>query len=148
MLTDRLRPYAVSAGEFLAHTYKTEKEFSDTALFRDIPFVMLGEQSRTLSRLSADLGIQKSAACFVSGAKHTQMHYNLMEKGMGAVLLSDFHVRSSDLAQKDIVFFVPSLASSHRTLYALTRHGVHENKTVEAFLAVALRFSQKIDGAK
>ena len=148
MLTKPLLPYAVTAKEFLTHTYPIEKEFSDISLFRDVPFIMLGEQSRSLARLSADLDIQKSASCFVSGVKHTQMHYNLMEKGLGAVLLSDFHVFASDLMEKDIVFFIPALPSSYRTLYALNKHGAKENRAVEAFLGVALRISENYAGQK
>ena len=137
MLTKPLLPYAVTANEFLTRTYPVEKEFSDVSLFDDIPFILMGKQSRTLARLSADLNIQTSASCFVSGVKHTQMHYNLMEKGLGAVLLSDFHVLASDLLHKDILFFIPSFPSSHRTLYALSKHGAKENRIIDAFLAVA-----------
>lgn len=148
MLNEALLPYAITAKEFLSQSYPPEKELSDPALLGDIPFILLGEQSRTLSQLTADLAIQKSAPCFISGVKHIQMHYNMMEKGLGAVLISDFHLLTSELLQRDIVFFIPALPSSHRTLYALTKYGARENKVINAFLDTALRVCEDYEKQK
>ena len=148
MVGDDLLPYALTAKDFLSCAYDTQKEFSDFQLFHEIPFVMLGEHSRSLAHLSSDLNIQRSCPCFITGAKHTQMHYNLMEKGMGAVLLSDFHVLISDLKDKDILFFVPRLPSARRTLHSLTKHSAHENKIIKAFLTVAHQRCEKYESLR
>ena len=140
MVTERLLPYALNREELIGKSYPEEKEFSDPTLFSDISFIKLGKHSATYERMSRILGDYSISPYVVENVSHTAMHYNMMREGLGAVMLSDVHVMTSNLFDERIRYFVPSSEQSKRNLYILEKRNAPKNPIAEAFIKTALEF--------
>ncbi len=144
LVIETLRPYIVEREELLNRCYDKNKEFSDPRIFEGIPFLRLGEHSATLGKMRELLGDYKTSPYIIENARHTAMHYNLMREGLGAVLLSDVHVMTSELLGNDIKYFVPASEKSRRSLYLLEKKNAPKNPIAKAFIEVATDFCKNL----
>lgn len=130
--------YAISAEEFISGNYSQGKLFLSAEIFSGVEFIRLGRHTSTEKIANEVLRGVKYSDLNVEHAHHTAMHYNLMREGLGAVLIADTHLRSADLLDPSIVYFVPKNEISKRTLYLIRRRGTEGNSAAECFKEIAI----------
>jgi DNA-binding transcriptional LysR family regulator len=135
MVTEKLSPFAMSREELLSGS-SGEKEFADPEIFSQIPFLQMGEHSHAMTALGSSLGTVKIAPYYISGARHTAMHYNLMREGLGAAYVSDVHVLMWAVSDDNVRYFMPAFGVS-RTLYAIEKKNTPDNPIAKAFVDLA-----------
>ncbi len=144
MVNDRLSPFVIEREELISKGYPEDKTFSDAEVFSDIRFLKLGEHSSTLGKMREILGEYKLSPYSVENARHTAMHYSLMSRGLGAVMLSDVHVMTSGFPEGKIKYFVPRSSLSVRKLYFLEKKNAVKNPIAEAFKSLAVDYCQRL----
>ena len=142
MVTDRLVPFAITCDELLGGAYLGKKEFLDVSIFSGGPVLRMGEHSQAMALLRSALGELRISPYYISGARHTAMHYNLMKEGLGAAYISDVHVLTSNLFEADLRFFMPASQVS-RTLYAIENKNSPTNPIAEEFIKLAVDYCKK-----
>ena len=117
-----LLSHAIPREQILKRQYTDEQTLSDLSLMDDLPFITTLDNSRT--QLFDILGSHFSLSPIsVSDSRNASMHYRLVKEGLGAVLILDTSLRNPLLEDQELIFLVPSLPKSYRTLYALWRKG-------------------------
>ena len=111
-----VRAMALTRGEILTGNWPTDREIEDTSIFKGIEFLDFSRKSDTGMRMSKILGDYKPSRYKIQNARHSEMHYNMMCAGIGAVLTSTLGIAQKPL-DEDILFFVPKSEESYRTVY-------------------------------
>lgn len=144
LLTDAMRPYALTRVEFLNSKKREERAFFDSAIFNGTPFLRLGRHTSTEKKMKEILGETQISHYNIENAHHTAMHYNIMRKGLGAVMIADVHVATSNLLDPEIVYFIPKSEASFRPLYLISRAGVVPGAVSRAFVKISERVAEGI----
>ena len=132
---EALRPLALTRQEIISGNYDKNREIEDMSVFRDIEFFQY--ESVTAQRMTRLLGDFKTAPYTIINARHSQMHYNLMCTGIGAVMISDTVIAKTEHDAENLLFFVPRSRDSYRTIYLARKHGALENPIIRNFIQVA-----------
>ena len=132
---------ALTHEELLAGAHKKEREIEDLSVFNNIEFIKYSNKSDTARRMTRMLGDFKTASCEIKNARHSEMHYNLMCAGIGAVITTDSAVIQKQHNAKDILFFLPKSKESHRTIYIARQHSTDDNPIVKNFIQTAKAYS-------
>ncbi len=120
----RLLPYSLTREQILSRQYTEEQTLSDLSLLDSVPFITVGDTSR--STLSGHLGSHYSLSPIsVSDSRNPGMHYSLLKEGMGALLITDVSLCNPMLDSEKLLYIVPKSAKPFRTLYVLWRKGKH-----------------------
>ena len=134
--TERFQHLALSRNEILTKKYSPEREIEDTTIFSDFEFLEFARNTDTSRRMTKILGNYKPSRYKIENARHSEMHYNLMCAGVGAVVTT-----SSTIAQKnydeDILFFVPKNEESYRKIYLTYNFTSKDNPLIKNFVRVA-----------
>ncbi len=133
---EKLRHLALTREEILQSSYSPDRELCDMSVFSDIEFLDFSRQSDTQERMVKLLGSYKSSGYSIQNARHSEMHYNLMCAGIGALLTT-----SSAIAQKpydeNILFFMPKSEESYRKIYLAYNFSSRNNPLIKNFIKVA-----------
>ena len=133
---EKLCHLALSREEILTGSYPPEREIEDTSIFGDIEFLDFSRNSETAQRMTKILGSYKSSRYKIENARHSEMHYNLMCAGIGAVLTNSLAIAQKPL-DEDILFFVPKCEESYRRLYLEYDLSAKNNRLIQSFVNVA-----------
>ena len=128
---------ALTREEILTGKYSREREIEDLSVFNHIEFIKYTDRSDTARRMTQMLGDFKTAPCEIKNARHSEMHYNLMCAGIGAVITTDSAIRQKQYNAENILFFLPKSKESHRTIYIARQHGTDDNPIVKNFIQTA-----------
>lgn len=131
---------ALTHQEILSGVYPKEREIEDLSIFSDVEFIKFGSKSDTARRMTRMLGDYKTAPYEIENSRHSEMHYNLMCEGIGAVMTADSAIVQKQHNAKDILFFVPKNRESHRTIYIARKHSTVDNPIIKNFMQVAKDF--------
>jgi len=133
---EKLGRFAITRDEILENRYSVDREIEDMSIFSTTEFLEFPIKSDANQRMSKILGNYRSSRYKIENARHSEMHYNLMCAGIGAVLTS-----SLTLAQKpfdeNILFFIPKCEESYRKIYLAYNSLSKNNKLVKNFIKVA-----------
>lgn len=132
----KLRHLAFTREEILMKTYSPQREIEDTAIFKDIEFVPFDPKSITGQRMSKILGSCKVSRYKIENARHSEMHYNLMCAGIGAVLTNSLAIAQKPY-DENILFFIPKGEESYRKIFLAYNSLSKNNNLIKSFIKVA-----------
>ncbi len=133
----KLQHLAMTRKEFLTKTYSSDREIEDMSIFDDIHFLDFSHKSDVGQRMTKLLGDYKTARYKIQNARHSEMHYNLMRAGIGAVVTSTLAVAQKIHEDEDILFFVPKGEDSYRKIFLAYNFSSKNNPLVKKFIKVA-----------
>ena len=132
----KLENLALTREEILSKSYCAEREIEDMSIFRDFEFFEFPSKSDTDQRMSKLLGNYKPSRYKIENAKHSEMHYNLMCAGIGAVLTNSLVIAQKSY-DEDILFFVPKSEESYRKIHLAYNYSAKNNPLIQCFIRVA-----------
>lgn len=133
---EKLRHLALTREEILTHTYSLDREIEDTSIFNGIEFLEFPRKSDTTQRMSSILGDYRSSRFKIENARHSEMHYNLMCAGIGAVLTNTLTIAQKPY-DENILFFMPKSEDSYRRIFLAYNVESKDNQLIKNFIAVA-----------
>lgn len=133
---ENLRHLALTREELLQGSYSPDRELEDLSMFNDIEFLDFSRQSDTQERMIKLLGNYKSSRYHIQNARHSEMHYNLMCAGVGAVLTHTLTIAQKPY-NEDILFFVPKGDASYRNIYLTFHPSSQNNPLIQKFIQIA-----------
>lgn len=134
---EKLKHLAITRSEVLSKNYSPQREIEDMSVFRDIEFLDFSHKSDIGQRMSRMLGDYKTSHYKIENARHSEMHYNLMQVGIGAVFTTTLGVKQKLYENEDILFFVPKSKDSYRKIYLTYNPSSKNNPLIKKFIEVA-----------
>lgn len=140
----QLQHLAMTRKDFLTKNYSPDCEIEDMSIFRDIEFLDFSRKSDVGQRMARLLGDYKTSHYKIENARHSEMHYNLMRAGIGAVVTTSLTVQQKLHEDEDILFFVPKSEDSYRKIFLAYNPSSKNNPLIKSFIKVAKEiYSQK-----
>lgn len=133
---DKIRHLSLTQEEILTKQYSSEREIEDMSIFQNIKFIEFARRSETERRMLKLLGSYKSAHYKIQNSRHSEMHYNLMCAGIGAVLTTSLGIMQKPI-DKDILFFIPKSEDSYRKIFLIYNRSSHDKNLIKNFIMVA-----------
>ena len=143
--SEKLEHRALTRDEILTKRYSIDREIEDTSIFGDIEFLKFPLKSDTNQRMSKILGNYRSSRYKIENAKHSEMHYNLMCAGIGAVLTSSLAIAQKPY-DENILFFMPKCEESYRKIYLAYNFSSRNNPLIKDFIRVAKNINPVYNG--
>lgn len=134
---DKFSHLALTHKEILTGDYSKEREIEDLSIFKNINFIKYGNKSDVARRMTQMLGDYKTAPYSIENSRHSEMHYNLMCAGIGAVMITDSALIQKQHDAENILFFLPKSKESYRTVYIARRHSTDDNPIIKNFMEIA-----------
>lgn len=134
--SEKLEHLALTRDEILTNRYSIDREIEDTSIFGDIEFLEFPLKSDTDQRMSKILGNYRSSRYKIENARHSEMHYNLMCAGVGAVLTTSLSIAQKPY-DENILFFMPKCEESYRKIYLAYHFSSRNNPLIKDFIRVA-----------
>ena len=134
---EKLQHLSVTSDELLSKTYLLDKEIEDMSVFSDINFLDFSRKSDVGQRMAKLLGDYKTSHYKIKNARHSEMHYNLMRAGIGAVVTTSLAVKQRIHDDEDILFFVPKSEESYRKIFLTYNASSKNNPLIKNFIKVA-----------
>lgn len=138
-----LEHLAMTREEFLTRNYSPDREIEDMSIFRNIEFLDFSRKSDIGKRMARLLGDYKTSHYKIQNARHSEMHYNLMRAGIGAVVTSTLSVEQKLYKDEDILFFVPKNEDSYRKIFLAYNSSSKNNPLIKNFIKVAKEIYSK-----
>jgi DNA-binding transcriptional LysR family regulator len=135
---ENLQHLTLTRDEILTKSYAPDREIEDLSIFSDVEFLGFARKSDTEQRMAKMLGSYKSSRYKIQNARHSEMHYNLMCAGVGAVLTTTLAIEQKP-KDENILFFLPKSEDSHRTTFLAYHPFAESNQLLKAFVAIAKR---------
>ena len=132
-----LQHLAMTRKEFLTKNYSPHREIDDMSIFRDIEFLDFSHKSDVRQRMTRLLGDYKTSHYKIENARHSEMHYNLMYAGIGAVVTTNLAVRQKLHEDDNILFFVPKSEESYRKIFLAYNPSSRNNPLIRSFINTA-----------
>ena len=82
------------------------------------------------------LGNYKASHYKIENARHSEMHYNLMYAGIGAVLTTTLAIAQKPY-DEDVLFFMPKSEESYRKIYLVYHPSAKNSPLIKSFIRVA-----------
>ena len=132
----KLQHLALTREEILTKSYSPDREIEDMSVFSGFEFLGFSPKSDTEHRMSKILGNYKSSDYKIENARHSEMHYNLMCVGIGAVLTSSLAIAQKPY-DENILFFMPKSEESYRKIYLAYNLSAKNNQLIKNFIKAA-----------
>jgi hypothetical protein len=133
---EKLRHLALTREEILRGDYSPDRELEDMSIFGDIEFLEFPRPSDTQERMNKLFGSYKPSHYHIQNARHSEMHYNLMCCGIGAVLTNTLAIAQKPY-NENILFFIPKSEDSYRKIYMTYNRSARSNQLILNFIDVA-----------
>lgn len=133
---EKLEHRALTRDEILTKRYHIDREIEDTSIFSAIEFLEFPRKSDTHQRMSKILGNYRSTRYKIENARHSEMHYNLMCAGIGAVLTTSLAIAQKPY-DENILFFMPKSEESYRKIYLAYNFSSKNNQLIKNFVRIA-----------
>lgn len=134
---EKLIPLSISREALLSRNFGLDKELDDLSVFSAYPFLQLGKGNSTYRLAAEFMNSCKASCCEIVNTRHLDVHYHMMQAGLGAVLTTDSVVASVADGQSDVLYFVPKHPNFHRTLSVVYKKGVPLTRIAEQFISQA-----------
>lgn len=136
---DGLKSKALTRNQVITGQYDKNKEIDDLLVFKDIPFITFNKLSSINNAMEKILVHFKTTPYNIFTARHSEMHYNLMCAGIGAILTTDTVIAKTEHDSENILYFKPKRDDACRTIYLLRKQHTDNNPVVRDFMEVARR---------
>ena len=133
---ENLEHLSVSRDEILEKSYSKDREIEDISVFSNVEFLEFSRKTDTDKRMSKILGNYKPSHYKIKNARHSEMHYNLMCEGIGAVLISSLAIAQKPY-NENILFFVPKSEESYRKIFLAYNFSAKDNPLIKNFIQTA-----------
>ncbi len=133
---ENLSHLALTRDEILTGSYSKDREIEDTSVFREVEFLEFPHPSDTQHRMAKILGSYKASHYKIENARHSEIHYNLMCAGIGAVLTTTLAVAQKP-DDENILFFMPKNEESYRKIYLVYHPSAKSNSLIKSFIKIA-----------
>ena len=133
---ERLSHLALTREEILTKNYTPDREIEDMSIFRDVEFLEFPRKSTTDQRMTKLLGNYRPSHYKVENARHSEMHYNLMCAGIGAVVTNSLAIAQKPY-DENILFFMPKSEESYRKISLAYNFSSKNNRLIKSFIQVA-----------
>ena len=133
----KLQHLSLTRDEILTKRYSHDREIEDMSIFNDIEFLEFDRNSDIEHRMTKLLADYKTSNYKIKNAKHSEMHYNLMCSGIGAVVTTTMGITQKPHNDNDILFFMPKGERSYRKIFLAYNPSSKENKLIKNFIKVA-----------
>ena len=140
---DAISHLSVSKNKILSWDLSEEDYVSDLTVFRDIKFFEYSPSSNTRLKMNQILGSYKTANYTVENARQVNMHNKLMKEKVSAIMATDYHIKTKEFDDDNILYFVPKSEHLQRTLYIITLKDTNLSPAAKKFLELALEMSKK-----
>lgn len=140
---DKLQHLALTREEVLKNSFSSDHEIDDMSIFHDVEFLDFPPKSDVRQRMARMLGDYKTSHYKIENARHSEMHYNLMRAGIGAVVTTTLGVQQKLHEDDDILFFVPKSEDSYRKIFLAYNSSSKNNPLVKNFIDVAKKIYSK-----
>lgn len=135
-----LLPYAVTKDELLSKKDLSDKEITDISVFKNIEFIDMGSNNVLRSALSGFIEDLNYSSCYIYGTRKSDVYYELMLSGMGAVITTDFTAACFENSD-DVVFFLPDIENKYRYADIIYKKADALSPTAEEFIKIAQKIS-------
>ncbi len=132
-----LKHLALTHHEVLSGNYPKCKEIEDLSIFDNIPFIDYERNVDVARRMRQMFGDYKVVTYAIKDARHSEMHYNLMCAGIGAVMTTDSAIVQKQHNAEDILFFIPKNKETYRTIYIARKYSTSDNTIINNFMEIA-----------
>ena len=129
--------YSLSRERVLSSEKPTDDERVDVSIFSEIPFLSYSRKSTTAQQMKELLGDFKTAPFEIINTKNSDMHYQLMRHGVGAVMISEVVAKNEANASDELLYFLPRAPHIKRSIYLLRNADAPENPIADKFIEVA-----------
>lgn len=133
----KLQHLATTRKEILTKTFSPDREIEDMSIFSDIKFLEFSRKSETGQRMAKLLGNYKASHYKIENSRHSEMHYNLMYAGIGAVVTTTLAIEQKLHEDEDVLFFVPKSEESYRKIFLAYNPFSNNNQLIKNFIKVA-----------
>ena len=133
---ESLEHLALTRDEILNKSYSPDREIEDTSIFSNIEFLEFERKSDTANRMAKILGNYRSSHYKIHNARHSEIHYNLMCAGIGAVLTNSLAIAQKPY-DENILFFMPKSEESYRKIFLAYNSTSKNNQLIKSFIKVA-----------
>ena len=130
-----LLDFALTKDELFSKKDFSDKEIKDLTLFKSIDFIDMGSNSILRSALSGFIEELSFSQCHFSGTRKNDVYYELMLKGLGALITTDFTASCYD-NPNDVVFFLTGVKQKHRNACIIHKKDVVLSSCAEDFIAL------------
>jgi len=132
----KLEHLALTRDEILTKSYSPDREIEDMSVFGDVEFLEFSKNSDTDQRMSKILGAYRASRYKIENARHSEMHYNLMCAGIGAVLTNSLAIEQKPY-DENILFFMPKNEESYRKVFLAYNDSAKNNQLIKSFIKIA-----------
>lgn len=133
---EKLKHLALTKDEILSKRYSPDREIEDMSIFSEFEFLDFSQKSDTGRRMPKILPSYRSSRYKIENARHSEMHYNLMCRGICAVLTNTLTIEQKPY-DENILFFLPKSEESYRNIYIVYNNSAKRNQLIKNFIKVA-----------
>lgn len=139
---EKIQHLALTREEILTGAYDPAREIEDMSIFENIEFLEFPRKSITDQRMSKLISSYRPARYKIHNARHSEMHYNLMCAGIGAVMASSLAIEQKP-QNDDILFFMPQSKESYRTIFFTYHAASNNSRLIKRFLEITKKVLPK-----
>lgn len=114
---EKIMKYSVTLDELINKSYPEDKKIEDMSIFNHIKFFGMSKPSTPAIKMEKLLGNYQTVNCTVRNVLHSGMKFNLMQRGLGAIMTSDTIIKIYQHKSKDLIFFVPKSEEAKQSIY-------------------------------
>ena len=131
-----LQHLALTREEILTKSYAPEREIEDATIFSNVEFLEFQRKSDVTRRMAKILGSYRTSRYKIENARHSEIHFNLMCAGIGAVLTNTLAIAQKP-HDENILFFMPKSEESYRKIFLAHNDHTKNAPIVQKILEVA-----------
>lgn len=139
----KLQHLSLTRNEILSKSYSRDREIEDMSIFNDIKFLEFNRNSDIEHRMTKLLADYKTSNYKIKNAKHSEMHYNLMCSGVGAVVTTTMGIAQKPHNNNDILFFMPKGEESYRKIFFAYNPSSKNNPLIMNFIKISKEIYSK-----
>lgn len=128
---------ALDYNQLVSGDYDKRKEITDFSIFNDTEFIAYENNSLTDRIMTEMLGDFKTVPCTIKNSRHSEMHYNMMREGLGAVVIPSLPVIHFQNNDDNILYFVPHSKEFSRKIYLASSPHSDKNPIIKNYINIA-----------
>ena len=139
----KIMKHSVTLDEIINKSYPEDKKIEDMSIFSHIKFFGMSKPSTPAIKMEKLLGNYQTVNCTVRNVLHSGMKFNLMQRGLGAIMTSDTIVKIHKDKSKDLIFFVPKSEEAKQYIYIAQDVSFEPSDASRNFMELAVEICQK-----
>lgn len=134
---DKLKKYSLTFDELLSGEYSPKKEITDWSLFENIKLFRPGPNTKTWKTFSQFYKITADEPCRIINHRRLDMQYNLMNEGMGAILMPKSSIIAKGDDSDNLYYFDVRLPDNLREIVLVYKEDSLRSQCIRDFIELA-----------